>query len=203
MATSDSTTEPQRIEIRPRVPTRYHGAAEIDVDPRAEPFLSGKATEIAFQGSLGTGKTWAATRTLIEWCRRNPIELYPGERRTPGHFQGCSCSNCDPLVGLGNAALWYDASEAADEIANQWSSQDDNELFDQLRFADCLLLDDLGAESSADAIQAELSQILRYRYNHSRPTIITCQSLDDLEGRVASRFSTLVIGMKGPDRRRG
>ena len=167
------------------IPPRYHGAADIDPHPQAAPFIEGEATAIAFQGPVGRGKTWAATRTLLAWH-----DAHPKPYLAPPH----GSPRCP--------VLWVDATEAAQQIAGEWG-QYPRPYLELLRGVPCLLVDDLGAESRAEAIQAELGGVLRHRYNHERATIVTTQSLDLLEARIASRWSGLVVGIKGPDLRKG
>jgi DNA replication protein DnaC len=64
-----------------------------------------------------------------------------------------------------------------------------DELFEQLRTAPLLVLDDLGAHSSTPWAQEKLFQILNHRYNAQLPTVITTnQRLDDLDPRLRSRL---------------
>ena len=62
-------------------------------------------------------------------------------------------------------------------------------LFDQLRTAPLLVLDDLGAHSSTPWAQEKLFQLLNYRYNAQLPTVVTTnQRLEELDPRLRSRL---------------
>ena len=64
-----------------------------------------------------------------------------------------------------------------------------DEVFDALRSADLLVLDDLGAHSTTPWAEEKLYQLLSYRYLQSAPTVITTNMKpDDLDPRLASRI---------------
>jgi DNA replication protein DnaC len=62
-------------------------------------------------------------------------------------------------------------------------------LFETVRAAPLLILDDLGTQSSTPWAQEKLYQLVNYRYNAALPTVFTTShSLEDLDGRLASRM---------------
>ena len=62
-------------------------------------------------------------------------------------------------------------------------------LFETVREAPLLILDDLGTQSSTPWAQEKLYQLVNYRYNAALPTVLTTShSLEDLDGRLASRM---------------
>lgn len=64
-----------------------------------------------------------------------------------------------------------------------------DEVFDAVRTAPFLVLDDLGAHSSTAWAEEKLFQILNYRYNARLPTVITSNLyLDEQEPRIRSRM---------------
>jgi DNA replication protein DnaC len=64
-----------------------------------------------------------------------------------------------------------------------------DELFEAIRTAPLLILDDLGAHSSTPWAQEKLFQLMNYRYNARLPTVITTNLLiDDLDERLSSRM---------------
>lgn len=64
-----------------------------------------------------------------------------------------------------------------------------DDLFEQLREAPLLILDDLGAHASTAWAQEKLFQLLNHRYNAQLPTVITTnQRLDELDPRLRSRL---------------
>jgi DNA replication protein DnaC len=62
-------------------------------------------------------------------------------------------------------------------------------LFEAVRTAPLLILDDLGTQSSTFWAQEKLYQLVNYRYNAALPTVFTTsQKMEDLDGRLASRM---------------
>jgi DNA replication protein DnaC len=66
-------------------------------------------------------------------------------------------------------------------------------LFDKIREAYLLVLDDLGAENSTAWATEKLFQIINYRYNQRMPTVITTnhRRLSQLDERIRSRLSDI------------
>ncbi|MEX0683257.1 MAG: ATP-binding protein [Dehalococcoidia bacterium] len=65
-----------------------------------------------------------------------------------------------------------------------------DDMFDQVRNAPLLILDDLGAQSGTPWADEKLFQLINYRYNASLPTIITTNlTVRDLDSRLASRLT--------------
>ncbi len=66
--------------------------------------------------------------------------------------------------------------------------------FNEVRNASLLVLDDLGTENSTPWATEKLFQIINYRYNQRRPTIITTnRDLDRMDPRIASRIKDSAI----------
>jgi DNA replication protein DnaC len=64
-----------------------------------------------------------------------------------------------------------------------------DKLFEAIRTAPLLVLDDLGAQSSTPWAQEKLYQLLNYRYNAKLPTVITTNSSwDEIDARLRSRM---------------
>lgn len=62
-------------------------------------------------------------------------------------------------------------------------------LFDQIRNAQVLILDDLGTQSATPWAREKLYQIFNYRYNTAMPTVITSSDkLEDIDPRIRSRM---------------
>ncbi len=79
-------------------------------------------------------------------------------------------------------------------------------VFEAVKTAPLLILDDLGTESGTQWAQEKLYQILNYRYNSQLPTVITVSGfLDGIERRLASRLTdpklSNVIPISAPDYR--
>ncbi|MEO7000834.1 MAG: ATP-binding protein [Ktedonobacterales bacterium] len=70
-----------------------------------------------------------------------------------------------------------------------------DELFDKVREAGLLVLDDLGAENGTAWATEKLFQIINYRYNFRMPTVITTNNrlLSHMDERIRSRLSDLSL----------
>ncbi len=82
-----------------------------------------------------------------------------------------------------------------------------DELFDRLRNAPLLVLDDLGTESPTPWAKEKLFQLINHRYTHKLPTVITTNAdLVELDPRIRSRIGdsqlTDHVDMRLPDYRR-
>jgi DNA replication protein DnaC len=81
-----------------------------------------------------------------------------------------------------------------------------DELFEEVRSAPLLILDDLGAQGSSPWADEKLFQIINHRYNHRLPTVITTNlPLDRHQPRLASRMTDMgpLVFIKAPDFRGG
>src|SRR3954454_6981142 len=62
-------------------------------------------------------------------------------------------------------------------------------MFDRLRNAPMMILDDLGVENPSPWAQEKLFQLLNHRYSHQLPTVITTNAdLELLDPRIRSRL---------------
>jgi len=62
-------------------------------------------------------------------------------------------------------------------------------LFESVKTAPLLVLDDFGEQAATPWAQEKLYQVINYRYNAKLPTVITTRcSLDDIESRISSRL---------------
>ncbi len=61
-------------------------------------------------------------------------------------------------------------------------------LFEQVKSASLLVLDDLGTESATPWAKEKLFQLLNHRYVTRLPTVITMNSLEDTDARLISRI---------------
>lgn len=67
-------------------------------------------------------------------------------------------------------------------------------LFEQVRAAPLLILDDLGSESGTPWADEKLFQLLNYRYNASLPTVITTNATaSEIEARILTRLTDPAI----------
>ena len=79
-------------------------------------------------------------------------------------------------------------------------------LFEKVKNAPVLILDDFGEQSATPWAQEKLYQLINYRYNARLATVITtCFSLDEIESRISSRMMdpslSLVFNIMAPDYR--
>lgn len=74
-----------------------------------------------------------------------------------------------------------------------------DELFETIRTAPLLILDDLGAHSSTAWAEEKLYQLVNHRYNHRLATVVTTNlPLDALDERLASRLADLKVSTLCP-----
>ena len=81
-----------------------------------------------------------------------------------------------------------------------------DELFERVKKARLLILDDFGEQSATPWAQEKLYQVINYRYNARLPTVITsCFALEDIETRISSRMAdprvSVVFNIDVPDYR--
>ncbi len=79
-----------------------------------------------------------------------------------------------------------------------------DELFDKVRNAPLLILDDFGEQATTPWAQEKLYQVINYRYNARLATVITsCFSLEEIETRISSRLVdpriSIVFNIDVPD----
>jgi DNA replication protein DnaC len=81
-----------------------------------------------------------------------------------------------------------------------------DEIFEKVKKAPVLILDDFGEQAITPWTQEKLYQLINYRYNARLATVITtCFALDDIESRISSRMVdpslSLVFNIIAPDYR--
>jgi DNA replication protein DnaC len=109
------------------------------------------------------------------------------------------CGKTHLAAAVGNARLDYEDTvlfittpDLLDHLRNTYSSSSDlgyDEMFDRLKTAPLLILDDLGVENPSGWAQEKLFQLLNFRHSRRMPTIITTNvDLEMLDPRVRSRL---------------
>ena len=114
-------------------------------------------------------------------------------------------------LNWGEAAIFVVVPDLLDHLRSTFGPHSDiryDELFEQVRSASLLVLDDLGTQSSTPWAQEKLFQLLNHRYNAQLPTVITTnQRLEDLDQRLRSRLLDINlvqrIHITAPDFRSG
>lgn len=65
-----------------------------------------------------------------------------------------------------------------------------DELFERVKTAPLLILDDFGEQASTPWAQEKMYQVINYRYNERLYTVITtCLPLEKMESRIGSRLA--------------
>jgi DNA replication protein DnaC len=92
----------------------------------------------------------------------------------------------------GHTAYFITAPDLLDYLRSAYAPDSKvsyDKVFEAVRSAPLLVLDDLGSHSSTPWAQEKLFQLLNYRYNAALPTVITTNlSLKDLDHRIESRM---------------
>jgi len=95
-------------------------------------------------------------------------------------------------IGKRQTALFVVVPDLLDHLRATFSPQSTlsyDKLFEQVRRAPLLILDDLGTESATKWAREKLYQLFNYRYNARLPTVITMsQGIDDVDPRLRSRM---------------
>lgn len=93
----------------------------------------------------------------------------------------------------GKKALFQVVPDLLDHIRATFSPASDipyDELFDQIRDVDLLVLDDLGTQSSTPWASEKLFQIINHRYNNHSATVITTNyEINEMDPRIRSRLN--------------
>jgi DNA replication protein DnaC len=139
-------------------------------------------------------------RRIYDACR--DFALDPKGWIVLGGAYGCGKTHlaaaiANSRLAMGEPALFMVVPDLLDHLRATFSPQSSvryDHLFEQLRAAPLLILDDLGAQSSTPWAQEKLFQLLNHRYNAQLPTVITTnQRLDELEPRLRSRLQDLEL----------
>jgi DNA replication protein DnaC len=96
------------------------------------------------------------------------------------------------LLGRGEPVCFVTVPDFLDYLRTAYAPESKvryDRVFDAIRSAPVLILDDLGSQSSTPWAQEKLFQLFNYRYNARLPTVITSNLLlDDHEARLRSRM---------------
>jgi DNA replication protein DnaC len=107
----------------------------------------------------------------------------------------------------GHPALFMVVPDLLDHLRSAYAPGSEmgyDELFETVRDAPLLILDDLGAQISTQWASEKLFQLFNHRYIYRLATVVTSNnSLDEIGGRLASRMSDpalcTCVMTKGPD----
>jgi DNA replication protein DnaC len=128
----------------------------------AQQFADNPQGWLVFMGTYGTGKTHLAAAI--------------------GHYQ----------AAMGNEPVFTVVPDLLDHLRATFSPSSTvsyDSVFNQLRSAQLLILDDLGTQTATPWAREKLFQILNYRYETRLPTVITTSAtLDEIDPRLRSRM---------------
>ena len=117
---------------------------------------------------------------------------------------GCGKTHLAAAIGnaqlqKGNPVYFKVVPDLLDHLRSAFSPESRatyDEIFERVKNAPLLMLDDFGEQSGTPWAQEKLYQVINYRYNAQLPTVITsCFSLEDIEARVSSRLADLRLSM--------
>jgi len=109
----------------------------------------------------------------------------------------------------GQPALFIVVPDFLDHLRSTFSPDSKisyDQLFEKVKNAPLLILDDFGEQSTTPWAQEKLYQVINHRYNARLATIITSRcALDEVESRISSRLIdpkiSLVLNITAPDYR--
>jgi DNA replication protein DnaC len=105
------------------------------------------------------------------------------------HLAAAIANQC---LAQGKPVLFVGVPDLLDHLRATFNPQSQvthDRLFEQVRKAPLLILDDLGQHHSTPWAEAKLYQIIDYRYSARLPTVITsCQTLEEFDDRISSRM---------------
>lgn len=143
-----------------------------------------------------TPRTRVQLRAAFQGCRDYADDLRPPWLVLVGP-SGCGKTHlaaaiANHRVSLGEPAFFTVVPDLLDHLRATYAPGTDvtyDELFESVRNAPLLVLDDLGTQSASPWAQEKLFQILNHRFNAALPTVITTNHpLTELEERLRARL---------------
>lgn len=110
---------------------------------------------------------------------------------------GCGKTHLAAAIGnaclaRGEMVLFITTPDLLDHLRSTYGPSSEigyDEMFDRIRGANLLILDDLGSENPSQWAGEKLFQLLNHRYSQRLPTVITTNvDLDQIDGRIRSRM---------------
>ena len=96
-------------------------------------------------------------------------------------------------IRLGYPTLFQGISDLLDHLRSAFNPNSElayDELFERVRNAALLILDDLGTQASTSWAKEKLDQLLNHRFNQELPTVITTsQPIGELDDRIRTRLT--------------
>jgi DNA replication protein DnaC len=115
---------------------------------------------------------------------------------------GCGKTHLSAAIGnyqlqKGNPVYFKVVPDLLDHLRSAFGPESRatyDEIFERVKNAPLLILDDFGEQAGTPWAQEKLYQVINYRYNAQLPTVITsCFSLEDIETRISSRLADIRI----------
>jgi DNA replication protein DnaC len=101
---------------------------------------------------------------------------------------------------IGKPALFVVVPDFLDHLRSAFNPESKvsyDELFESVKTAPLLVLDDFGEQSTNPWVKEKLYQLINYRYNSRLPTVITTRlSLDEIMNEVDSSISSRLVDRK-------
>ena len=97
---------------------------------------------------------------------------------------------------LGNYAFFVFVPDLLDHLRTTFHPTSDiayDELFERVRNAPLLVLDDLGSHNNTSWAEEKLFQILNHRFNAELPTVVTTSRLEQMDERLITRLKDPAI----------
>ncbi|MFO8009361.1 MAG: ATP-binding protein [Dehalococcoidia bacterium] len=104
------------------------------------------------------------------------------------HIAAAIANHC---IDCGRPAFWTIVPDLLDHLRATFAPNSDvtyDELFERVKNAPLLILDDLGTHSSTAWAEEKLFQVLNHRFNAELPTVVTTIDLDTLDERLRTRL---------------
>jgi DNA replication protein DnaC len=103
-----------------------------------------------------------------------------------------SCAIANALLTTGRPVFYVGAADLLDHLRAAFSPTSDvtyDELFEQVKNAPLLVIDDVHGEGGSVWARQKLEQIFNHRFNRALPTVVTTDvAIDELAERVNERF---------------
>ncbi len=99
-------------------------------------------------------------------------------------------------IKRGIPAFWTIVPDFLDYLRGTFSPNSDvtyDDLFERVKNAPLLILDDLGTHSSTPWAEEKLFQVLNHRFNAQLPMVVTTIAIDDLDERLQTRLRNAAL----------
>ena len=113
------------------------------------------------------------------------------------------------LLKEGKAVKFVVVPDLLDHLRSTFSPESPvsyDQVFEEVKNAPLLILDDLGKQSTSPWAEEKLYQIINHRYNYQLPTVVTTNcALDEIDNPISSRLAdpkiSVVWNINAPDYR--